>query len=52
MTVSYVVFEKNNTHTIKMLLECNNDIKAWMAQNFANMNDQTKEMMDFPQLGI
>lgn len=42
-----VPLKKNGTYSVKMLVECLDGIKAWMAFNFLNFNDKNTEVMLF-----
>ncbi len=43
----YVPLKKNDTDSVTALLKCLDDIKAWMAFNFLNFNDNKTEVMFF-----
>lgn len=43
----YMPIKKNDEYSFKILLQCLDDIKAWMALNFLNFNDKKTEVMVF-----
>uniref|UniRef100_A0A8C2EP51 Reverse transcriptase domain-containing protein n=1 Tax=Cyprinus carpio TaxID=7962 RepID=A0A8C2EP51_CYPCA len=43
----YVRLKKKNDNSVGQLLDCLDDIKAWMALNFLNFNDKKTEVMVF-----
>ncbi len=43
----YVPLKKNDTDSVTALLKCLDDIKAWMAFNFLNFNNNKTEVMFF-----
>lgn len=43
----YLPLKQNDPHAVTPLLDCLNDIKAWMSLNFLNFNHQKTEVMVF-----
>jgi len=43
----YVPIKKKNDNSVGHLLNCLKDIKAWMALNFLNFNDEKTEVIVF-----
>ena len=43
----YVLLKKKDAYSVKPLLRCLDDIKAWMAINFLNFNEKKTEVMVF-----
>ncbi|MDG2555460.1 reverse transcriptase domain-containing protein, partial [Vibrio parahaemolyticus] len=48
----YVPLKKKDALSIKPLLSCLDDIKAWMALNFLNFNEKKTEVMVFGPSGL
>ena len=47
----YVPHKKKDEHSVRRLLTCLDDIKAWMALNFLHFNDKKTEVMVFGAAG-